>query len=180
MVHRYICIGNLSPEFTASILNTKGRYTTGMRAAHYLLIWRRNEVTIFVLNFYSTLDRSGYGGIWSSRRSSRRWRHGIANETKRWVPSIRKKVRITPKMSNRNINFSTIQKSTVSQMKIYFLLFRLPEFKFWYSATKATVIAFVCTFFDFFNIPVFWPILVMYFITLFCITMKRQIKVSFI
>lgn len=54
---------------------------------------------------------------------------------------------------------------------------RLPEFKFWYSATKATVIAFLCTFFEFFNIPVFWPILVMYFITLFCITMKRQIKV---
>merc|ERR1719323_2820952 len=53
---------------------------------------------------------------------------------------------------------------------------RLPEFKFWYSATKATVIAFGCTFFEFFNIPVFWPILVMYFITLFCITMKRQIK----
>merc|ERR1719175_11186 len=53
---------------------------------------------------------------------------------------------------------------------------RLPEFKFWYSATKATVIAFVCTFFELFNVPVFWPILVMYFITLFCITMKRQIK----
>merc|ERR1712059_122212 len=53
---------------------------------------------------------------------------------------------------------------------------RLPEFKFWYSATKATAIAFFCTFFQFFNIPVFWPILVMYFITLFCITMKRQIK----
>ena len=55
---------------------------------------------------------------------------------------------------------------------------RLPEFKFWYSATKATVIGFGCTFFQFFNIPVFWPILVMYFITLFCITMKRQIKVN--
>ena len=55
---------------------------------------------------------------------------------------------------------------------------RLPEFKFWYSATKATTIAFACTFFEFFNIPVFWPILVMYFITLFCITMKRQIKVN--
>jgi len=53
---------------------------------------------------------------------------------------------------------------------------RLPEFKFWYSATKATAIAFFCTFWEFFNIPVFWPILVMYFITLFCITMKRQIK----
>jgi len=53
---------------------------------------------------------------------------------------------------------------------------RLPEFKFWYSATKATLIGFGCTFFEFFNIPVFWPILVMYFITLFVITMKRQIK----
>eukprot|EP00088_Acartia_fossae_P004006 TRINITY_DN1171_c0_g1_i12.p2 TRINITY_DN1171_c0_g1~~TRINITY_DN1171_c0_g1_i12.p2 ORF type:complete len:197 (-),score=56.75 TRINITY_DN1171_c0_g1_i12:641-1231(-) len=53
---------------------------------------------------------------------------------------------------------------------------RLPEFKFWYSATKATLIGFCCTFFELFNVPVFWPILVMYFITLFCITMKRQIK----
>lgn len=54
---------------------------------------------------------------------------------------------------------------------------RLPEFKFWYAISKSTVIAIVCTFFEVFNIPVFWPILVMYFITLFCITMKRQIKV---
>lgn len=53
---------------------------------------------------------------------------------------------------------------------------RLPEFKFWYSATKAVVVATICTFFDAFNIPVFWPILLLYFITLFCITMKRQIK----
>ncbi|XP_076250214.1 protein RER1 isoform X5 [Rhynchophorus ferrugineus] len=53
---------------------------------------------------------------------------------------------------------------------------RLPEFKFWYSVTKSTVIGLICTFFDCFNIPVFWPILVMYFITLFCVTMKRQIK----
>ncbi|KAL9971413.1 hypothetical protein ACROYT_G023933 [Oculina patagonica] len=53
---------------------------------------------------------------------------------------------------------------------------RLPEFKFWYGATRAVVIAITCTFFEFFNIPVFWPILVMYFIVLFIITMKRQIK----
>ncbi|PVD36716.1 hypothetical protein C0Q70_03702 [Pomacea canaliculata] len=53
---------------------------------------------------------------------------------------------------------------------------RLPEFKFWYSATKAVVIAMICTFFEALNIPVFWPILVMYFIILFTITMKRQIK----
>lgn len=36
----------------------------------------------------------------------------------------------------------------------------------------------ICTFFEAFNVPVFWPILVMYFIMLFCITMKRQIKVK--
>jgi len=53
---------------------------------------------------------------------------------------------------------------------------KLPEFKFWYATTKSTVIGMICTFFEVFNIPVFWPILVMYFITLFCITMKRQIK----
>ncbi|MGH0172752.1 UNVERIFIED_CONTAM: hypothetical protein FKN15_075637 [Acipenser sinensis] len=53
---------------------------------------------------------------------------------------------------------------------------RLPEFKFWHSATKGIVVAMICTFFEAFNVPVFWPILVMYFIMLFCITMKRQIK----
>ncbi|XP_078186242.1 protein RER1 isoform X3 [Callithrix jacchus] len=53
---------------------------------------------------------------------------------------------------------------------------RLPEFKFWHAATKGILVAMVCTFFDAFNVPVFWPILVMYFIMLFCITMKRQIK----
>lgn len=53
---------------------------------------------------------------------------------------------------------------------------RLPEFKFWYAIVKSTWIAVICTFFEVFDIPVFWPILVMYFITLFCITMKRQIR----
>jgi len=52
---------------------------------------------------------------------------------------------------------------------------RLPEFKFWYSTMKSTLIAFFCTFFEIFNVPVFWPILVMYFIILTCLTMKRQI-----
>ncbi|XP_063410297.1 protein RER1-like [Mytilus trossulus] len=53
---------------------------------------------------------------------------------------------------------------------------RLPEFKFWYSAVKSITVAMLCTCFDALNIPVFWPILVMYFILLFVITMKRQIK----
>jgi hypothetical protein len=53
---------------------------------------------------------------------------------------------------------------------------RLPEFKFWYGATRATTIGFVCTWFSIFDIPVFWPILLIYFLLLFTLTMRRQIQ----
>ncbi|KAF9600323.1 hypothetical protein IFM89_006636 [Coptis chinensis] len=52
---------------------------------------------------------------------------------------------------------------------------RLPEFKFWYSMTKAFCIAFVMTFFSVFDVPVFWPILLFYWMVLFFLTMKKQI-----
>lgn len=52
---------------------------------------------------------------------------------------------------------------------------RLPEFKFWYAITKAFCIAFIMTFFSLFDVPVFWPILLCYWIVLFVLTMKRQI-----
>ncbi|OMO75173.1 Retrieval of early ER protein Rer1 [Corchorus olitorius] len=52
---------------------------------------------------------------------------------------------------------------------------RLPEFKFWYSITKALCMAFFMTFFSIFDVPVFWPILLCYWIVLFFLTMKRQI-----
>ncbi|KAF5817530.1 putative retrieval of early ER protein Rer1 [Helianthus annuus] len=52
---------------------------------------------------------------------------------------------------------------------------RLPEFKFWYSLTKAFCIAFMLTFFSMFDVPVFWPILLFYWLVLFVSTMKRQI-----
>ncbi|KAI0524723.1 hypothetical protein KFK09_004106 [Dendrobium nobile] len=52
---------------------------------------------------------------------------------------------------------------------------RLPEFKFWYSITKAICIAFAMTFFSVFDVPVFWPILLCYWVVLFFLTMKRQI-----
>ncbi|KAJ3683107.1 hypothetical protein LUZ60_013334 [Juncus effusus] len=52
---------------------------------------------------------------------------------------------------------------------------RLPEFKFWYAITKAFCIAFVMTFFSLFDVPVFWPILLCYWVVLFVLTMKRQI-----
>jgi len=53
---------------------------------------------------------------------------------------------------------------------------RVPEFKFWYSSTKGVLTAFAMTFFSIFDIPVFWPILLVYFFALFFLTMKRQIK----
>lgn len=52
---------------------------------------------------------------------------------------------------------------------------RLPEFKFWYSCTRGTLISIVMTFFTLFDVPVFWPILLGYFIALFVLTMRRQI-----
>ncbi|KAF4653858.1 hypothetical protein FOL47_010271 [Perkinsus chesapeaki] len=53
---------------------------------------------------------------------------------------------------------------------------RLPEFVFWKRAMQATIIAIIMTFFPFFDLPVFWPILLVYFIMLFTLTMKEQIK----
>ncbi|XP_047335026.1 protein RER1A-like [Impatiens glandulifera] len=52
---------------------------------------------------------------------------------------------------------------------------RLPEFKFWYSLMKGFCVAFVLTFFSMFDVPVFWPILLVYWMVLFFSTMKRQI-----
>ncbi|MCJ1477000.1 hypothetical protein MMC13_005671 [Lambiella insularis] len=49
---------------------------------------------------------------------------------------------------------------------------RLPEFKFWHSATRAITIAFACTWSELFNVPVFWPVLVVYWIILFTLTSK--------
>lgn len=49
---------------------------------------------------------------------------------------------------------------------------RLPEFKFWHSATRAIAIGFVCSWFPVFDIPVFWPVLVVYWIIIFILTSK--------
>lgn len=53
---------------------------------------------------------------------------------------------------------------------------RLPEFKFWLNAMRATVLSLILSLFTIFDIPVFWPILLMYFIILFTLTMRKQIQ----
>lgn len=65
-----------------------------------------------------------------------------------------------------------------SQMKDGERIFtrRVPEFKFWWSSMKAILICTMMTFFKIFDVPVFWPILLIYFCALFFLTMKRQIK----
>ncbi|CAE6414868.1 unnamed protein product [Rhizoctonia solani] len=52
---------------------------------------------------------------------------------------------------------------------------RLPEWQFWLSATRATVFAIFATLFEAFDVPVYWPILVIYFFILFGITMNMAI-----
>ncbi|KAM0688139.1 retention in endoplasmic reticulum protein 1 [Conglomerata obtusa] len=53
---------------------------------------------------------------------------------------------------------------------------RLPEFNFWLLSFKLVGFSFLATFFDFFDIPVFVPILVFYFILIVCITAKNLYK----
>jgi hypothetical protein len=53
---------------------------------------------------------------------------------------------------------------------------RLPEFKLWYSSTRSILAGFVATFFPALDFPVFWPILLVYWMVLFTVTMKRQIQ----
>ncbi|KAG6413404.1 hypothetical protein SASPL_126113 [Salvia splendens] len=45
----------------------------------------------------------------------------------------------------------------------------------WYAITKAFCVAFLMTFFSMFDVPVFWPVLLCYWIVLLFLTMKRQI-----
>lgn len=44
------------------------------------------------------------------------------------------------------------------------------------SATRATLISLFCTVSEVFDVPVYWPILVVYFCVLFALTMRRQIQ----
>lgn len=45
-----------------------------------------------------------------------------------------------------------------------------------YSSIRSIVAGFVATFFAVFDVPVFWPILLVYWFILFFVTMKRQIQ----
>uniref|UniRef100_A0A6B2LL35 Protein RER1 n=1 Tax=Arcella intermedia TaxID=1963864 RepID=A0A6B2LL35_9EUKA len=52
---------------------------------------------------------------------------------------------------------------------------KLPEFHFWYSTVSAIVSALICTFLEILDIPVFWPILLLYFFLLVFVSLKNRI-----
>jgi hypothetical protein len=53
---------------------------------------------------------------------------------------------------------------------------KMQEYKVWRSMTKVVAICSFLTLFDLFDIPVFWPILVIYFILLFVTQMAGRIQ----
>ena len=53
---------------------------------------------------------------------------------------------------------------------------KVKEYSFWSVMFWTFIIAIPMTFFESFNIPVFWPLLLIYFILIFFLIMKRQIK----
>ncbi|OIR58899.1 MAG: retrieval of early ER protein Rer1 [Amphiamblys sp. WSBS2006] len=53
---------------------------------------------------------------------------------------------------------------------------KLPEMDFWSSATNAALLATLASFFEFANIPVFWPILVLYFFLLSFFMLRTQLE----
>lgn len=53
---------------------------------------------------------------------------------------------------------------------------RLPEYKFWYLGTRATLVSLFLSLFDAFDLPVYWPILLVYFVILLILTLRKQIQ----
>lgn len=53
---------------------------------------------------------------------------------------------------------------------------KVKEFQLWEAMLYTLLIANVMTFFSVFDIPVFWPLLLIYFILVFVLTMRQQIK----
>eukprot|EP00747_Dinoflagellata_sp_TGD_P183648 gnl/TRDRNA2_/TRDRNA2_38661_c0_seq1.p1 gnl/TRDRNA2_/TRDRNA2_38661_c0~~gnl/TRDRNA2_/TRDRNA2_38661_c0_seq1.p1 ORF type:complete len:202 (+),score=36.17 gnl/TRDRNA2_/TRDRNA2_38661_c0_seq1:154-759(+) len=53
---------------------------------------------------------------------------------------------------------------------------KLPEFHFWFSAFRALLAGTCMTFFKVFDLPVFWPILLAYFIVLTVLTLKDRVN----
>ena len=52
---------------------------------------------------------------------------------------------------------------------------KLKEYNFWRVMFWTLLVAIICTFFEAFDLPVFWPLLLFYFVLIFILVMRRQI-----
>lgn len=53
---------------------------------------------------------------------------------------------------------------------------KVKEYKFWIIIFLTFFVGIIFTFFEAFNIPVFWPLLLVYFALIFFLTMRKQIQ----
>jgi hypothetical protein len=53
---------------------------------------------------------------------------------------------------------------------------KVQEFKLWLVMFRMSVVCFLLTFFEIFDLPVYWPVLVIYFIALFVTQMSERIR----
>jgi hypothetical protein len=80
-------------------------------------------------------------------------------------------------MTNSARSYEDSQSGSFGEFCLPNLLFCRNTEGFWrLSTTRATLIAIFCSISSIFDVPVYWPILVMYFFVLFFLTMRRQIQ----
>lgn len=82
---------------------------------------------------------------------------------------------LVDEFSNSN-NLTSTLPSLPSETEFRPFVRRLPEFKAFTKAMTATTICLFLTFFSFLDIPVYWPILVFYFISLTLLTLRKQVE----
>lgn len=70
----------------------------------------------------------------------------------------------------------SLYKKSITEKEFRPFIRKLPEFKFWYKVMIGIVLSITLTLFNIFDLPVFWPILVAYFVLLTFLTMKAQIQ----
>lgn len=150
VVPRWIAFGVLALLFSVRVLTFQGFYVVAYAWAIYLL----NIFLLFLSPKFNPADDGS--GLGNSADLSDDGAGGSLFDSPQ-LPTAG-----TPR-------------STRSDEEFRPFIRRLPEFKFWYNATWSTCVALCCTLFEAFDIPVFWPILLMYFFFLFFLTMRRQI-----
>ncbi|OQS55877.1 RER1C [Ecytonucleospora hepatopenaei] len=85
----------------------------------------------------------------------------------------------TPKMKNAEDPFETLTEEQIQEEQKRFdgpFIRNLPEYDFWVFYMKVVSISFILTFFSFLDIPVFVPLLVLYFFIMVFATLAKLMQ----